>query len=100
MPARRVLRVEPRRVGDGLHAVEHLRDLVETHRAPVPVGDDDLLELLGVVQLTLRDDVEGVLRAEQLPGRQVDVPVLQRRVNFVDADLLRLEPRRIDLDAN
>ena len=40
------------------------------------------------------------VRAEQLAGRQVDVPVLQRLVDFVDADLLRVQLVGIDLHAD
>ena len=73
-----------------LDAVEDVGDLVEPHRPAVAVRDDDLPELVRVVQLPLGHDAVGGLRPEQLSGRLRHVPVLQRRVDLVDADLLRL----------
>ena len=96
----RVLRDVPRPLRARLDAVEHVGDLVEPHRPAVAVRHDDLPEFVGVVQLPLRQDAVGGRRPEQLAGRLRHVPVLQRRVDFVDADLLRFELVGIDLDAH
>ena len=75
-------------------------DLLEADGLALAVRDDDRLELVGVVQLAARFDVERLVRAEQLAGGQVDVPVLQRLIDFVDADLLRAQPVGIHLHAD
>jgi hypothetical protein len=96
----RVLGVEPVAVVDVLDAVDDRGDLLETHRRALAVRDDDRPERGGVHELTRRLDVEGRVRPEQLTRRQVHVPVLHRLVDFVDADLLRVELVRIELDAD
>ena len=94
------LGVEPRRVLVVLDVVEDVGDLVEPDRGAVPVRDHDRLERVGVHQLSAGLDVVGRRRAEQLSGRHVDVPVLQRLVHFVEADALGVQLVRIDLHAD
>ena len=55
---------------------------------------------VGVHQLAGRLDVVGGIRAEQLAGRLIDVPVRQRLVDFVDADVLGVQLLRVDLHAH
>ena len=74
--------------------------LLEPDRRALAIGDDDGLELRRVVQLAARLEVERLVRPEQLARRQVDVPVLQRLIDFVDADLLRVELLGIHLHAH
>ena len=90
----------PRPLRDGLHAVEHVGHLVEPHRPAVAVRDHNLPEFVGVVELPLGHDAVGGLRPEQLSRGLRHVPVLQRRVDLVDPDLLRLQLVGIDLDAH
>ena len=65
----------------------------------MPIGDNDRAEGGCVHQLTGRLDVVGRV-AEELAGRQVHVPVLDRLVDFVQPDAFRLQFGRIDLDAD
>ena len=85
------LGVQPRRVLVVLDVVEHRRDLLQTNGRAIAVRDDDRLERVGVHQLTGGLDVVGRVGAEQLSRRDVDVPVLQRLIDLVDADALRMK---------
>ena len=71
--------------------------LVQAHRIAVAVGDDQRLVLVGGHQLAAGLQGEGALRAGDLAGGQVHVPVLQRGLDFVDADLVRRQRVRIHL---
>ena len=93
-------RVDPRAGPVVLDAVDDRRDLREPHGRAVPIRDDERPERRGVHELPAGLDVERRRGAEQLPRRQVHVPVLQRRIDLVDADLLRVELVRIDLHAH
>ena len=53
--------------------------------------------LVGVHQLSARLQREHLMRADDRAGRDVDVPVPQRRFDLVDADLARRERMRIEL---
>ena len=92
--------VEPRGVEVVLDAVDDGGDLIQPQRPAVAVGHDHPLELIGVVQLSRRLDVVGLLRAEQLARGRAHVPVLERLVDFVDADLLRQQLVGIHLNAD
>ena len=75
-------------------------DLRQPQRSAVAIRHDQRAEGVGVHQLAAGLDVEGLVGAEQLPRRQIDVPVLQRLVHLVQADLLGLQLLRIDLHAH
>ena len=94
----RVFRDVPRPLRHRLHAVEHVGDLVQPYRPAVAVRHHNLAEFVRVVQLPLREDAVGRLRSEQLARRLGHVPVLERGVDFVDADLLRFQLLGIDLN--
>ena len=94
----RILLVEPVAVVDALDAVDDVRDLFEPDGRALAVGDDDRAEGVRVVQLACRFDVVGGSSPEQLACRLVHVPVGERRVDLVDADVLRVELLGVDLD--
>ncbi len=92
-----VLGVEPRGGALVLDAVDDVAQLAQPHRRAVAVGDDHVLVLVGGHQLTGGLQREGLVRSDDRAGRHVDVPVAQRRFDFVDADLPRRERVRIEL---
>ena len=96
----RILLIEPVAVEHVLDAVDDVRDVAEPHRRTVSVGHDDRPERVGVHQLTGGLDRVRRVRAVQLAGRLVDVPVGDRLIDLVDPDLLRVQLFRIDLHAN
>ena len=69
----------------------------EPDRRAFAIGHDHRLVLLGVHQLAAGLQREGLVRPGDGPGRRVDVPVLERGLDFVDADLARGERVRIEL---
>ena len=96
----RVFGVEPVAVEHVFDAVDDIGDLLETDRRTPAVGDHHRPERGGVHQLPCGLDVVGRRRAEQLPGRQVDVPVRQRLIDLVDADPFGMQLVGIELDAD
>src|SRR5206468_1257224 len=82
----RVFVVEPVAVEHVFDTVDDIGDLLETDRRTPAVGDHYRPERGGVHQLPSVLDVVGRRRSDQLPGRQVDVPVRQRLIDLVDAD--------------
>ena len=93
----RVAVVEPGRGSLVLDAVDNRSELLEADRRAVAVGHDHRLVLLGVHQLAGRLQRERLVRTDDRAGRDVDVPVPERRFHLVDPDLPRRERVRIEL---
>src|ERR1035438_3228877 len=70
-----------------LHAVDDGAEFVEARGRAVAVSDDDGFVLVGGEQLAAGLEGKGALRADDGAGGQVDVPVLEGGLDFVDADL-------------
>ena len=90
-------RVEP---GCGLivlNAVDHVAQFFQAHRRPVAIGHDQRPVLRGGHQLPGGLQRESALRPDDGACRQIDVPVLESRLDFIDADLPRSEQVRIHL---
>ncbi len=94
----RALAVRPSRGLVVLHAVEHAPDILEPHRRSVLISDDQRAIRRRVGQLTLGIDGERLMRAVERAGRHIDVGVLDRRRDFVDADAARRKRLRIELN--
>jgi hypothetical protein len=92
-----VMGVVPRRRLIVFHAVDDVAQFLQPHRRAAPVGHHDGLVFRGRQQLSAGLQREGPLRSDDCAGRQVDVPVGQRRLDFVDADLPRGQGMRIHL---
>ncbi len=80
-----------------LHAVDDGAEFIQPHGRAVAIGHHHGPVLLGAEQLAAGLQREGALRSDDEPGRQVDVPVLQRGLDFVDADLARRQRVRVHL---
>ena len=75
-------------------------DLIETHRRPVAVRDDERAVDAGIGKLAVGLDVIGLVRPEERAHRQVDVGALNRPLDLVDADLPAGECLRVQLHAH
>jgi hypothetical protein len=80
-----------------LDRVRHHRKIAEPHRPVAARRHDDVAELLGVGQLGLRHDGQGLLRVLQRADRRVGVGGRDRRLHHVDADAAGRERVRIQL---
>src|ERR1017187_9242424 len=80
-----------------LHAVDDGAQFVEAHGRAVAVSDDDGFVLVSGEQLPAGVEGEGALRADDGAGGEVDVPVLEGGLDFVDADLAGGQRMRVHL---
>ena len=92
--------VDPGRRRTGPHPVADRGDLVEAHRGPIAVSDDQRTVDAGVGELAVGLDVIGLVSAVEGAHRQVDVGALNRLLDFVDADLAAGERLGVQLHAH
>ena len=78
-----------------LQAVLDHRDVAQAHRGAVPVGDDEVAEVLDVDRLALGADVHLAVRPLDAAGGHLEVLALDRGVHVRDGQALRLEARRV-----
>ena len=72
-------------------------ELIQPHGRAIAIGHHHRPILLGTEQLAAGLQGKGALRSDNSAGRQVDVPVLERGLDFVDADLAGRQCVRVHL---
>ena len=90
----------PRHLLVDLDAVVDVRNLVETDRVAVAVGDDALPEGRGPHQLPVRLQDERVVVAVDGAGREIDVGIGDRGRHLVDPDRVGGQLLRVHVDAH
>src|ERR1035438_3095516 len=80
-----------------LHAIDDGAEFIEAHGGSVAIGHHDRLVLVRVEQLAAGLEGKGALRTDDGAGGEVNVPVLERGFDFVDADLAGGESVRVHL---
>ena len=82
-----------------LRSRDRLADVAHAHRRPVAIGDDDVVPVLGLGQLVVVLDGEGLLRTDERALGAVDRRNADLRPHVLELHPLLDELRRIDLDA-
>ena len=93
------LAVAPGRLRRVLRSRDRLADVAHAHRRPVAIGDDDVVPGLGLGQLVVVLDGEGLLRTDDRALGAVDRRDADLRAHVLELQPLLDELRRIDLDA-
>ena len=83
-----------------LQAVFYFGDVLEVDGRAVALADDEIVVVLGLVQLALRLQQKGFVLAVKLSGAGVAGAVLDGRGEIVDGDVSGGHGRRIGLDAH
>ena len=94
------LAIAPRGLRRVLRSRDRLADVAHAHRRPVAIGDDDVVPVLGLGQLVVVLDGEGLLRTDERALGAVDGRDADLRAHVLELQPLFDELRRIDLDAD
>ena len=93
--------VEPARAPVVLDVVEHAAERAELHRGAIAIGDDQRCGTSSAfVSWPFACSVYAVACPSSTPVGRFDVLRVDRRRDFVDADLAIGERRRVELDAH
>ena len=79
---------------------DRLADVAYPHRRPVAIGDDDVIPVLGLSELVVVLNCEGLLRTDERAFGAVDRRNADLRADVLELHALLDELCRIDLDAN
>ena len=93
------LAVAPGRLRRVLRSRDRLADVAHAHRRPVAIGDDDVVPGLGLGQLVVVLDGEGLLRTDERALGRVDGRNADLRPHVLELQPLLDQLRRIDLNA-
>ncbi len=93
-----ILAVIPRGVVGILHAIDNTAEIGQPYGRSIAIGHDQPGIIDGFEKLSGRLKRHGALRAVKHSGRQIDVAIVQRVVDFIDADLPRRHFVRIQLN--
>ena len=83
-----------------LRSRDRLADVAHAHRRPVAIGDDDVVPGLGLGQLVVGLDGEGLLRTDERALGAVDGRDADLRAHVLELHPLFDKLRGIDLDAD
>jgi hypothetical protein len=75
-------------------------DIADADRRPVAIGDDQVCVLIGLEQLIVGIQREGLARAVERAFRQIDVRLAEHRAHILEVDAAIRQRLRIDLYAD